>query len=707
MKTAPLRARDAARAPFHTFSPNCGLAALLSCTALVAPTAGQAEEGYKDLGTLYVTVEDDAHSLVASRESSGSKTDLDILDSSASVSVVTQKEIEMRGAENLQDILAYTAGVMVDEWGADDRYDAYRIRGFDQLSMGTYRDGLPVRGFGWTFSRSEPYAFERVEVLKGSNSALFGLNAPGGLVNQVTKSPKPYKFGETHLTLGEDHTEVGVDFGDVIDKDGVWSYRFTAKWQDGAYSYDYSNDDRTYLGLAVAYRPSAATELTLFANTNTRDGVPGNGFPAGVNLDPDTFLGEPEFNRVDTTDTNLGFSFRHDFGNGIELRSNARYGWFDMDYEQVYGAQPDPTIDRSSFAVYSSSEQFAWDNQLHLERSFGNIRSRTLAGLEYSWIKVDEEALYGTATGIDIYNIAYCGAACVFPAPYIDWEPEQTTRAIYLQEELTFSDRWIATIGARYDDVDVSIYYPGTGTTAEKNFDSLTGRFGLTYKATENLSIYGNYSESFEPDVWDLTQDAKEGTQYEVGVKYRPEGMNALFTAAVFDLTQTNVNTYVTPTIQRQIGKIGVRGVELEGKLAMNERLNLTFAYAYWDAEIREDGIVGNKGNRPSRVPDQIASLWADYTVPGTRAAGGTRGDVTLGAGVRYVGGTFGDDANTVAVPSYTLVDASLRYGLSRNVDLSLSVSNLFDEDYLTTSYYGSAYYGDGRTVRASLKYTW
>ncbi|WP_371742290.1 TonB-dependent siderophore receptor [Pseudoruegeria sp. HB172150] len=679
------------------------MAALLGCTALVLPT-GATAQSYEKLGTVYLEgIEDDSNTIVAGTESTGTKTDADILDTPASVSVVTEKEIELRGASNLQDILSYTAGVTVDEFGTDDRYDYYRIRGFDELAMGTYRDGLPVRGFGWTFPRSEPYAFDRVEILKGSNSSLFGLNAPGGLVNQTTKRPKPYKFGEVYTTFGEDHIEFGTDFGDVLDENGVWSYRVTAKWQDSAYTYDYSNDDRAYLGLALSYRPTDATELTFLANYNDRDGVPGIGFPAGIDIDRTTFLGEPEFNKFNTIDRNVGLAFSHDFGNGLKFRSNARYGLLDVDYEQVYGGSTTPAVDREAFAVYSDSEQFAWDNQLIYETSFGSIDSRTMVGLEYSWLKVDETAYYGIATGIDINNIAYCGSSCVTLFNYIDWVPEQTTRAIYAQEELTFSDRWIATLGVRYDDVDVSVEDHLYGTTTDKNYTAFTKRMGLTYKATPNLSFYANYSESFEPNVWNLAEDPKEGTQYEVGLKYRPEGVNALITAAVFDLTQTNVNSYVTPTTQRQIGEVGVRGFELEGKMALNERANLTFAYSYWDAEIREDGIAGNVGNRPSRVPEHIASIWADYTLPGE----GWRGDMTFGLGVRYVGDTFGDDANTTKVPGYTLVDAAFVYGVTDDVDLSLNVLNLFDKEYVASSYYGTEYYGDGRTILATLKYSW
>ncbi|QHQ35136.1 TonB-dependent siderophore receptor [Algicella marina] len=701
MNPVLLRANTCAPAPLN---PRRLLLTLLACTALVAPTSGVAQENDYDLGTLRVEgADDDANSILAGSVTSSSKTSTDVLDTPASVSVVTEKEIETRKASNLQEILAYTAGVHVDEFGADDRYDYFRIRGFDQLSMGTYRDGLPVRGFGWTFSRREPYGFERVEVLKGSNSSLFGLNAPGGLVNGVSKTPKSLSFGEVYTSVGEDHAEIGTDFGGPIGDSSNLSYRLTAKVQDSAYSYDSSDDDRVFVAGGLSWRPSDATELTILADYNKRDGVPGTGFPTGVDVDIDSFFGEPDFNAFDTEEYSLGYKFSHSFANGLTFRSTARYSDLDLTYEQVYGASTDPTAPRSAFAVYSDARQFAIDNQLQYDTSFGMFDSRTLIGAEYTWIKVEEEALFGSAPGIDITDPTYCGRACVTLGPYVDWVPEQSTQSVYLQEELTIADRFIATVGGRYDYVDVTVGYPATGTEETRDYTSFTVRAGLTYKVTPGLSVYANYSESFEPNIWALAEDPKEGTQYEIGVKYRPESMNALFSAALFDLTQTNVNTYVTPVVQRQIGKVGVRGLELEGKFALSSNLNVTAAYSYWDAEILEDGIVGNEGNRPSRVPQHIGSIWADYTLPGDNR----RGDMTFGAGVRYVGATYGDDANTVEVDGYTLVDAAFNYQMTESVGLGLNVTNLFDTEYRTSSYFGTDYYGDGRKLTATLRYDW
>ena len=189
-----------------------------------------------------------------------------------------------------------------------------------------------------------------------------------------------------------------------------------------------------------------------------------------------------------------------------------------------------------------------------------------------------------------------------------------------------------------------------------------------------------------------------------MGMKYRPANTNALVTLAAFDLTQENVVKQVSQNLYRQIGEVNVRGLELEGKLAINDRLNMTAAWSYWDAEIKEDGAGGNAGNRPMLVPRHIASVWADYTIPGDSA----RGDLTLGLGTRFVGDSYTDDANSGKSASYTLVDAMANYALTEDVDLAVNVTNLFDRDYLTyADTYNNGFYGDGRSILTTLRYHW
>jgi iron complex outermembrane receptor protein len=683
--------------------------------------AGRAQEVSPDdatqLETIVVTGKSDRvvgpdQTIVAEDTATGTKTDTPIVDVPASVSVVTQKELEARHVESLQQAVAYTSSVLTDEFGNDDRYDYIRIRGFDQTSLGTYRDGLTARIPAWfTASRLEPYGLQRVEVLKGSTSTLFGLNGPGGLVNAITKRPLDQKQGEIYTSYGDGTKEVGVDFGGPIDPDGVWTYRLTGLAKDGDQGWDYSNDDRLYIAPALTIKPEEGTSLTILTDYYKRDGTGARGTPAGGNIDVGTFLGEPDFNRFNTEQVDIGYQFEHEFNENLTLRSNARYTHLSLDYAEVYGASLDPTADRTAFSVDGVSNRYAFDNQLQYDTGWDGIDSKTLVGIDYANDNTRENILFGTAGPVDINNPTYCGLSCINLGPYVNWRVKQQAVGVYAQEQLTFDDRWIVTLGGRWDRVHTTADYLDSGTQDDDTASAFTKRAGLTYKFTPNLAVYANYSESFQPLVapsangYAVSGSLKpqEGKQYEAGIKYKPDGFDGLFTAAVFDLTQTNVPTYVTPVVQQQIGKVGVRGIELEGKAAIAENLNLTLAYSYWDAEILEDGIGGNAGNRPQRVPRHLASAWVDYTLPEE----GRRGDLTIGGGVRYIGQTYGDDANTTSIGGYALVDAAISYKMTKDVTLALNATNLFDRKYLTTSYYGTEFYGDRLKIVGTLKHSW
>ena len=651
--------------------------------------------------------------IVAQNSTTGSKTDTRIVDLPAAVSVVTQKEMDRRGVKKLDEVLAYTAGVTTDMYGSDDRYDWYLMRGFAQTGNGKYRDGLPMRVSNFTGSRVEPYGMQRIEALKGSTSTLFGLNSAGGLVNSITKRPQDEKFGEVYTTFGEDHIETGTDFGGPIDEDGVWTYRLTGKWQDGGNGFDYSQDDRIYIAPALTFSPDDATSLTFMSDYNKRDGNTGHGIPIGSGLDTTAFVGEPDFETMDTVEKNIGYAFEHDFGSGLQFRQNLRYTDLDLTYETVYGGTTDPGDDRLALAVYGQAQQNARDIQWQKDASVGLFDSRTLLGFDVSNTDSQESRYDGNADGIDIYNPAYCGTACITWNTVNDTDSSMLTKGVYLQEELTFDDRWILTLGGRYDNVSQQSVTVGPwASDYDFTTEAFTKRIGLTYKATSEVSLYANYAESFEPVALYYTtslDDPKpiEGRQYEIGAKYQPEGMDALFSVALFDLTQKNTpqTADAVSFAVEQIGKINVKGVELEGKFAVTDRANVTLAYTYLDAEILEDGIGTNEGNRPELVPEHMASAWVDYTIPGN----GTFGDFTIGMGARYVGSNYDDNANTHDSASRTLVDAALSYKVTDSTTLSVNATNIFDKKYIThyDSFANLEFYGDRRTVKATLKYTW
>lgn len=692
-------------------------AVLLGCTALVAltPTFSLAQEADNASSTTTLKpivvegtgtnldTENDSKSIVAERTTGGGKMATDILDTPASVSVITSKEIQERAAQDVEQVLQYTAGVTTDFYGSDDRFDYFKIRGFDAYM---YRDGLVIgRPFGGL--REEPYAYERVEVLKGANSTGFGVSDPGGSVDFVTKRPKSERFGEVYATGGSfDHGETGFDFGDNITEDDTLSYRITGKFKRADEEYDYSQDDENFIMGGLTWRPSGDTSLSVIFDHLDRDGVPGSGgHPVGSDFSRDRFFGEPDFNYRDTNRNAVSVLFDHDFGDGLTFNANARYSKSSSNFGYAYISNT-PTdgstiADRAFFANDGSEQQLIFDAHVQYDTSFENVESRTLLGVEHNNYKSDSANYWGAAPGIDWTNPVYTGAPASVPI-FANTRDDQKTKAIYFQEEVTFFDKLIATVGLRNDWLDLEETDKLASSTTAEDFSEFTKRFGLTYKITDEFSAYASYAESVAPPQ--VGTKPETGEQYEIGIKYQPADFPALFSASVYDLTKENITVTDPVTLQPStVGKVRHRGVDLEAKAEVTDNISLIAAYSYIDSNIIENGTAGNEGNRLALVPKHFASAWVTYTLEGN----GPRGDMTFGLGGRYAGSYYFSDANTSKSKSNVVFDVSFTYKIQENTTFQLNVSNVFDEKYVAYGGFGADFYNPGRAVVATLRQTW
>jgi iron complex outermembrane receptor protein len=693
--------------------------ALLGCTALalVAPALASAQDinSVTDGATLAPIViegngtstvldtSNDSKSIVATQTTGVGKLPTDILVAPASVSVITSKEIEERGAETVEQVVQYTAGVVTDFYGGDDRYDYFDIRGFTPY---TYRDGLAVgRTFGGV--REEPYAYERIEVLKGTSSSGFGAAEPGGSVNYVSKLPKRERFGEAYITGGSFyHKEVGLDFGDNITEDGSLSYRLTGKLQGAEAEYDYSQNDEKFIMGGLTWRPTDMTSLSFVFDHLERQGVPGNGGqPLGTNFDRDKFFGEPDYYFLDTNRNVYSLMFDHDFGNGLSFASNARYSRADNAFGSAYlsNTRTDGSnlADRYFFGSDTSAEQFVIDANLIYETSFENVDSRTLIGADYNDFESRNYGLYiPGAPPINWTNPVYSGGP-VSTAPTSGTGNDQVTKAIYLQQDLTFADRLTVSLGLRNDWFDLSQTNLFTGASSSGDHSEFTKRLGVSYKITEELAAFASYAESAAPPG--IGTDPTTGKQYEIGIKYRPDAFPALFTASVYDLTKGNITVYDSVTyLPATVNKVRHRGVELEAKAEIADNFNIIAAYSYIDSRIDEPGGASD-GNRLMRVPEHTASIWGTYTLEGD----GNRGDMTFSLGARFLDSYFLNLTNAGSSESAVVFDAAFTYKVAENTALQLNASNLFDEKHIASQDSGGVYYNPGRAIYATLRQTW
>ncbi|MBB6510569.1 iron complex outermembrane receptor protein [Rhizobium soli] len=692
-------------------------AVLLACTALVSlsPTILAAQEAGNSVsnttlapivisgsGTTLDT-SNDSQSIVATETTAVGRMPTEILVAPASISVITSKEIEERGADSVEKVVQYTAGVVTDYYGGDDRYDYIDIRGFTPY---TYRDGLAIgRTFGGV--KEEPYAYERIEVLKGTSSSGFGAAEPGGAVNYVTKLPKTERFGEVYATGGSfSHKEGGFDFGDNLTEDDTLSYRLTGKFQNADAEYDYSKDNEKFLMGGLTWRPTDLTSLSFVFDHLDKDGIPGSGGqPIGSDFDRDKFFGEPDYYFLTTNRNSYSLMFDHDFDNGLSFGSKARYSNSDTAFGSAYlsNTRTDGSnlADRYFFGSDTSTEQFVVDAHLMYEKDFDNVETRTLVGIDYNNFKSDNYGLYDTsAPPISTTDPVYTGGP-VSTDPTYGTANDQKTTGLYLQQDLTFWDKLTTSIGVRNDWFDLSqddLFSSASDSDTQSKF---TKRFGVSYKITEEVAAFASYAESAAPPG--IGTEPTTGRQYEVGIKYRPEAFPALFTASVYDLTKSNITVYDSVTyLPSTVEKVRHRGFELEAKAEVTESIDVIAAYSYIDSKIDEPGGV-NDGNRLMRVPKHLASVWTTYTLDGE----GARGDMTFGVGGRYMDSYFLDLANSGSSESAFVFDASFTYKIQKNTTFQLNMSNVFDEKHIASQDSGGVYYNPGRTVMATLRQTW
>ncbi|WP_133490697.1 TonB-dependent siderophore receptor [Alcanivorax sp. 24] len=651
----------------------------------------------------------------ARRSITATKMDIPLIETPQSVSVVTADQIEIQDAESLHQALLYTPGVV--PMGSDNLIsDGLIIRGFNVTgSEPMYLNGskLPRNTFSGV---SEPYAMERIEVLKGPASVLYGNAAPGGIVNMVSKLPRTKTSRELKVQGGRfDRKQLAGDFTGALTEDGRLSYRVTGLLRRGDTMTDHIPDDRDFGQLSLRWQPTDDTSLTLLANSQRNDTVYLYGLPLegtvqhNVNgdIDRDRFIGEPGFDKFETKNKSLGYLFSHRFNDTFTFRQNALYFDAETDWNYLIMGSLDASqrmLSRTSAARNDRNRTFTLDNQLQAKWSWGAVEHTSLLGLDYEQSQFKRTQYRGTVEALDIFDPVYGSPVQLNGSPVSDTTEDSNQLGIYAQEHIKIDGRWVVMLGGRYDQVDGKGKDHLAGVSATTYDDhAFTGRAGVLYLFDNGFAPYLSYSESFEPisgqSAGGQAFEPTEGEQTEIGLRYQPQGGFTSITASAYKLTQENVVTsdLANPGFSVQEGEVESTGFELEARANLSSGLNLIASYAYIDNEVTKSNS-GTKGNRTNGVPRNMASLWADYAFDGLLYGLG------VGAGVRHIGETR-NIANTVAVPSYTVVDTSLRYRLSPQWLVTLNIDNLFDEKYATCSY--ACFYGVKRSATVTVKYQW
>jgi iron complex outermembrane receptor protein len=654
--------------------------------------------------------------VVAKRSATGTKTDTAIVEVPQSISVIGARELEDKGMLTLTEALAQMPGVAVNPYGFDARApDWVTLRGFDGWYTSSYRDGL-AQNVGITFLgvQTEIYGLERLEVLRGPASVLFGKGDVGGVVNRVSKVPSLDALREIGLQSGRyDRKQVMADVGGALDADQRWLWRVVGVGLDTGTQDGYPNgqrmkQERHYLAPSLTWKITPQTLLTLQAEVLHDDSDDDVQYVTAANGSPTSIKeGDPRYSRIKTESESAGYQLNHNFDNGWQLQQKMRYAHRSMDKHHIlsfFDADPNQLLRQARHDIESVNES-AVDTSLQGTVVAGGVTHRLLFGLDYDRSRAEWQRWQAMVASLDMTNPVY---GIDIPNPTAQSRDKQVISeqlGLYAQDQIRFDDHWRLTLGARQDRARTRLN-DRRGDVQDSRIDNAsTGRIGASYQVGNGWAPYVSYGISFVPVLAiddDLLFSPSRGKQVELGVKYIPEDQPLSFTAAVYDLKKTNVVSYdPVEFIPHALGQVRSRGLELEARAELSKRIWLTGSFTALNMKILSSAIPEEVGNTPILTPKQTASLWLDYAANGSGGPG-----LSVGGGVRYTGKRYNDAANSSYETGYTVADAAVRYD-SGPWRFAVNVSNLFDKRYLSGRAYGSYFRGAERNLVLTAKYRW
>lgn len=700
-------------------------------TLIVSPLPAQSAAETATLEPIKVQGAAEAGGYVADLSSAGSKMEARLLETPQSVSVVTRQQMDDQAAQNVRQALRYTPGLTAEYRGAGgSRYDTVIYRGFGGgINYDySYQDGMRLLGANYAIPQIDTYNLERIEVLRGPSSVLYGQGTPGGLVNLVSKKPTDTPLREIELQAGSHgFAQAGFDFGGPVDEAGKVLYRLTGVAHTGKTQIDYQKDERMAIAPAITFRPNADTSLTILAQYQHDPYGGYYGFlpavgtiqdlPGGGRIGRSFFDGSPRFDEFKRTQTAIGYLLDHRIDDVWSVQSNFRYMQTQVDYKSVFttglnAADPaNPLLTRRAIVNHANMDAITADNHAQARFHTGQVAHTALFGIDYQRLSYREEQGMGAAPSLSINNPDY---SAPIATPAITSRSKQVLDQVglYAQDQLKYGS-WTVLGGIRQDWAGNDRRERISGAATDQSDRAFTWRLGTVYEFENGVAPYLSYSRSFQPvadaDAAGNPFKPTKGEQYEAGVKYQRPGHDAFITAAIYQLTQTNVLTTdpANPNYSIQTGEVRSRGLELEGKASLTRNLDLLASYTYMDNVNTRSTTA--QGKHPTYVPRQSANAWANYSFRTGALAG-----LSLGGGVRYVGGSYANADNTMKVSSYTVMDAAVRYDFGQTIPslkgltAAINASNLFDREYVSACATATkCFYGAGRTVIGTLTYRW
>ncbi|MBW4485557.1 MAG: TonB-dependent siderophore receptor [Tildeniella torsiva UHER 1998/13D] len=675
--------------PAVSFNP--GATGLTVTAAIGQPLAQSAAEEAIQIEVTGEQAEDD---YAVPNAATATRTNTAILEIPQSVQVIPQQILEDQQVIRVDDALRNVSGIS-GRLGPFGNSTNLTIRGFtsDNFTAGAIlRDGYRIND---SLGSQETANLERIEVIKGPSSVLFGQADPGGLVNLVTERPlaePAYEFG---LQIGSyGLIRPTLDLTGPLTADRSLRYRVNAAHQSEDGLRDFNTDsERSFIAPVLSWDISERTNLTVLMEY-TDEEIPFDlGLPAFgdrvVDVPRSRIIGEPD-DFLRNRALNLGYDLTHQFNDNWTLNQGFRY--VGQDYN-VLTALPffvdETTGDVTRFFADRAYHSDDYTIQANVVGEFntGSIEHTLLAGADLNLNRFDEQYTrldLSTPLSLNIFNPVYGAPRPDFETVplFAPFDTEYDRIGVFLQDQISFTDNLILVASLRYDSVD---FRDLNDAASSRSDQAWSPRVGLVYQPVETVSLYANYSQSFTPNFGQTASgvplDAESARGFEVGAKAEFLDGNLFATLAYYNITKQNVATTDpnNPFFTIAAGEQRSQGIEFDIAGEILPGWNVIANYAYTDARVTQDNDIP-VGNCLFNAPLHSAGLWTTYELQ----AGSLQG-LGFGVGVNYVGDRYGDLANSFTVGDYFLTNAALFYN-RESWRLGLNINNLFDVNYISST---------------------
>jgi len=622
----------------------------------------------------------------------GTRTNTPIRDVPQSIQVVPQQVLEDRRVTRLEEALRSVSGVN-QTTSSLSTFEQFNIRGFEGVDI--LRNGL--RDSTNTQVPNESALIERVEVLKGPASVLFGQGSPGGVINIVTKRPEREPFYAVDFTAGSYNFYRGtVDLTGPLNADRNLLYRLNFSYQNSESFLDFAETERLLVAPAFSWAISDRTKLTLQGEI-VRSSFPNpRGLPAigTVRSNPNgripinRNIAEPGEDFIDNRVERVGYELEHQFSQNWSLRNAFRLTLYSYDQDSFFpnGLEPDGrTLNRGYTTGTSSTDTQIFTTDLVGNFSTGSIEHKLLVGVElFRENQFKNRFDIGDIAPLDLFNPVY--GSPLGPVTFsLDNATLTQSAGFYIQDQISLLDNLKLILGGRFDLYEQKLTDKLADTRTEQSEQAFSPRVGIVYQPIQPISLYASFTRSFNPvsgtGFNNTLFQPEEGTQYEVGVKAEFLEGRLSSTLAFYQLTRQNV---LTPdprdaNFSIQTGEQRSRGIDLDISGEILPGWRITSSYAYTDARIVEDNALAI-GNRINNVPQHSASLFTTYEIQKGNLQG-----LGFGLGLFYVGEREGDLDNSFSLPSYLRTDAAIFYRRG-NLRAALNVNNLFNVRYFEST---------------------